>query len=232
MPPNQLILCHIQCDMYVARVEISTLVPPKRWSSLSIPGCNQPRPRGEASFTAWSLPSSHLFMQFELSFPVPILPWFASSCLRYLQAQQRGWMRSWGILCLSVLWTMFTQLSCHGRQAVSGSSSHHVLSPAFYPWTHSTPPLLMGSCVGRTALGTGGKLIKTNRATDAKTFACRGGSAVWKPGQAPGEGQGLAEVSHTGWTTPAETIHVNARLAWRRNFVVCLSLYFSRSIEI
>ena len=26
MPPNHLILCHIQCDMYVARVEISTLV--------------------------------------------------------------------------------------------------------------------------------------------------------------------------------------------------------------
>ena len=101
-------------------------------------------------------------------------------------------MRSWGILCLSVFWTMFTQLSCYRRQAMSGSSSHHVLSPAFYPWIHSTPLLLMGSCVGGTALGTGGKLIKTNRVTDAKTFACRGGPAVWKlePGSRGGSGSG------------------------------------------
>ena len=49
-------------------------------------GCHwdMPRPRDEDSLTAWKLPSSYLFIQFELSLPVLILIWFASSCLKYL----------------------------------------------------------------------------------------------------------------------------------------------------
>ena len=66
------------------RNQYSALGPPKRWSSLSITGCNQPRPRDEDSLTAWKLPSSYLFIQFELSLPVLILIWFASSCLKCL----------------------------------------------------------------------------------------------------------------------------------------------------
>ncbi|CAM9648189.1 unnamed protein product [Rangifer tarandus platyrhynchus] len=58
------------------------------------------------------------------------------------------------------------------------------------PWIDSTPLSLSDSCIGGTALGTVGKLSKTNRATDAETFACRGGSAVWKPEPGSGEGSG------------------------------------------
>ena len=40
--------------------------------------------RDEDSFTGWKLPSSYLLIQFECSFPVLILIWFASSCPKYL----------------------------------------------------------------------------------------------------------------------------------------------------
>lgn len=44
--------------------------------------------------------------------------------------------------------------------------------------------------------------------------------------------QGLVGRAKTGWVTIAETVYVNGRLAGRKNFAVCLSAYFSRSIEI